>query len=53
MKNRNSFIRGFLFELIGLAIIVMITLVLFVVNKVAGFIALSGAVIYAIILFFV
>ena len=53
MKNRNTFIRGFLFEFIGLAIIVMITLVLFVVNKVAGFIALSGAVIYAIILFFV
>lgn len=53
MKNRNSFVRGFLYELIGLAIIFIITLVLFVVHTVAGFVALSGAIVYAIILFIV
>ncbi len=51
MKNRNSFIRGFLYELIGLSIIIVLSIVLFVVHKTAGFIALAGAIVYATILF--
>ncbi len=50
MKNKNSFVRSFLYELIGLAILVIVSLILFVVNKIAGFIALSGGIIYAIVL---
>lgn len=51
MKNKNLFIRSYLYELIGLLIFIMVALVLFVVDKLAAFIALSGAIIYAIILF--
>ena len=51
MKNRNSFLRGFLYEIIGLTIIIIVALVLFAFNNIAGFIALSGAVIYAIVIF--
>ena len=53
MKNRNSFVKSFLYEIIGLAIIIMVSLVLFVISKLAGFIALSGAILYGIVLFVV
>ena len=53
MKNRNSFVKSFLYEIIGIVIIIMVSLILFLISKLAGFIALSGAIIYGIILFIV
>lgn len=53
MKNRNSFIKSFLYEIIGIVIIIIVSLILFLISKLAGFIALSGAIVYGIILFIV
>ena len=49
----NVNLKSFLYEIIGLAIIIMVSLVLFVISKLAGFIALSGAILYGIVLFVV
>ena len=50
MKNRNSFVRGFLLELIGLTISLIVSIILFAVNNIAGYVALIGASVYAIII---
>lgn len=50
MKNRNSFVRSFLYELIGLLIFAVVSTVLFFVNEVAGLIALTGTIVYSVII---
>ena len=53
MKKATKIFRSFMYELIGLALLITVAIVLFSVNQTSGLIALSAAVIYAIVLFFV
>lgn len=50
MKNIRRFFRSFYNELIGLGIFTLVAVLLLFVNRLAGFIAIAGVVIYAIIL---
>ncbi len=50
MKNVRRFFRGFSYEIIGLAIFTVVAVLLLFVNKLAGFIAVAGVVLYAIVL---
>ena len=50
MKNITKFFHAFAYELIGLLIFTVVTLMLFAINQVAGFIALAAVVIYSIVL---
>lgn len=50
MKNLRKFFRDFSFELIGLGIFSLVAVLLIFVNKLAGIIAIAGAVIYAVVL---
>ena len=50
MKNLRRFFRDFSYELIGLGIFALVAVLLLFVYELAGFIAIAGAVIYAVVL---
>jgi len=50
VKNLRKFLRTFSYELLGLAIFSVVAVLLLFVNKLAGFIAIAGIVVYAVVL---
>jgi len=53
MNNTKKFLRKFTYELVGLMIFTVIAVLLLFINKLTGFIALTGSLVYAIILLIV
>ena len=51
MGNKKRIFRNYLLEIIGIVIFAIISVSLIFINKTAGFIALAGVILYAIILF--